>query len=142
MPEETIGMFQSDFKIVANLFHQLRVNKNYKAPPDVMKHAEEVLYFLKAITKDSIFDRARFMLKDKGVSTMSVVEDMVSKDIQEKWKAEWMSQAVAQGMAKKAKQIICNLLKDRTMTYDEIAQKTETSVDEVRRVADEMHLAY
>lgn len=45
-------MFQSDFRIVADYFVQMRTNKEYNPGQKVMKHIDAVLKLMSALTQD------------------------------------------------------------------------------------------
>ncbi len=56
LPEETIGYFHSDFRIVVDYFVHRRMNPDYRpSDPVKFKHVDEVLKMLKAITQDDRF---------------------------------------------------------------------------------------
>ena len=55
LPDETIEMFQSDFRFVADYFSQKRKNQGYKAPKGTMKHVRAVLELLSAVMQDTRF---------------------------------------------------------------------------------------
>ena len=55
LPDETIAMFQSDFRFVAEYFSQKRKNQQYKAPAGEMKHVRAVLELLSAVMQDTRF---------------------------------------------------------------------------------------
>ena len=55
LPDETIEMFQSDFRFVADYFSQRRKNQHYKAPEGELKHVREVMELLSAVTQDNRF---------------------------------------------------------------------------------------
>ena len=55
LPDETIAMFQSDFRFVADYFSQKRKNQQYKAPEGALRHVREVMELLSAVTKDTRF---------------------------------------------------------------------------------------
>ena len=55
LPDETRGMFQSDFRFVADYFSQKRKNQHYKAPKGDMKHVREVMELLAAVMQDTRF---------------------------------------------------------------------------------------
>lgn len=44
-------MFQSDFRIVADYFVQMRTNKEYNPGQKVMKHIDAVLKLMSALTQ-------------------------------------------------------------------------------------------
>ncbi|MBQ9279200.1 MAG: hypothetical protein IJ224_11280, partial [Lachnospiraceae bacterium] len=52
LTDEQVKKFKSDFKFVADYFVQMRKNKNYIAPREVVKHVDEVLKLMKVLTKD------------------------------------------------------------------------------------------
>ena len=53
---ETVNLFQSDFRIVADFFVQQRINKAYVPSPQKMLHVDAVMKLLSAVTKDPSFD--------------------------------------------------------------------------------------
>ena len=56
LPEEAIGYFHSDFRIVVDYFVHRRNNPDYRpSDPVKFKHVDEVLKMLKAITHDDRF---------------------------------------------------------------------------------------
>ena len=54
LPEQ-VAMFQSDFRIVADYFVQMRTNKEYNPSQEVMKHVDAVLKLMSVQTQ---YDRA------------------------------------------------------------------------------------
>ena len=58
LDEETVQMFQSDFRIVADFFRQLRINGDYEPSQDEITHVREVLQLLSAITKNRYYEDA------------------------------------------------------------------------------------
>ena len=55
LPDETIQMFQSDFRFVADYFSQKRKNKEYKAPEGELRHVREVMELLSTVMQDTRF---------------------------------------------------------------------------------------
>ena len=55
LTDEVINQFQSDFRIVANYFKQVRINKGYVPTAQTWHHVQEVLELLKAATGDERF---------------------------------------------------------------------------------------
>ncbi len=49
-------MFQSDFRIVADYFVQMRKNNDYVPKSDKLKHVHEVLELMSVMTKDYRFE--------------------------------------------------------------------------------------
>ena len=54
LPEQ-VAMFQSDFRIVADYFVQMRTNKEYNPSREAMKHIDAVLKLMSVQTQ---YDRA------------------------------------------------------------------------------------
>lgn len=85
LDEETVKMFTSDFRLVADYFRQMRMNNgNYNPPKETIQHVHEYLAFLNAVSGDK---RYLEILADpefqetmrKGDITMCQVLDSVEK---------------------------------------------------------------
>jgi predicted transposase YdaD len=81
LTDEQVAMFQSDFKVVANFFVNMRKNENY-IPDDktTIKHVDEVLKLLSVMSGDrryeEIFADDR---KDEVTNMSSLVERLVNQ---------------------------------------------------------------
>jgi predicted transposase YdaD len=81
LTDEQVAMFQSDFKVVANFFVNMRKNENY-IPDDktTIKHVDEVLKLLSVMSGDrryeEIFADDR---KDEVKNMSSLVERLVNQ---------------------------------------------------------------
>ena len=49
---EKVKMFKSDFRIVADYFVQMRINKDYIPSKETIKHVDEVLKLMSVLTQD------------------------------------------------------------------------------------------
>ncbi len=56
LSEEQVQMFQSDFRIVADYFVQMRKNNDYIAPDTTIKHVHELLQLMSVMTKDNRYN--------------------------------------------------------------------------------------
>ena len=116
LPDETINMFKSDFRLVADYFSQKRKNQGYKAPEQDMVHVRAVLELLSAVIQDSRFiDDYNSRIGTKGAKRMDA----------------WLDEAENRGMKhgeQKMYQLIMSLIKDGK--NDEIAS---VAADETRR---------
>ena len=66
-----MGLFKSDFKIVADYFVQMRKNRDYQPSQETMRHVDEVLKLLAILTQDDRFEDAVNQEQKKGkVKTM------------------------------------------------------------------------
>lgn len=81
--DETIEMFQSDFKIVAKYFQTIRLKKDYTGSKEIVKHVDETLKMLSALTGDSSFESIynESNLNERGVNMYSFVEKITNKGI-------------------------------------------------------------
>ena len=55
---EQVNLFQSDFRIVADYFVQLRTNRDYKPSNIVIRHVDAVLKLMSVLTEDDRFEQA------------------------------------------------------------------------------------
>ena len=76
LPDEVISKFKSDFRIVADFFAQKRKNKAYKPSSQKIKHVDELLKLMKAITGDTQYIAAN---KEGGKETMCEIVDSFLK---------------------------------------------------------------
>lgn len=118
---ETIALFKSDFKIVADYFVQSRKNKNYIPSPETIIHVEETLKLLSTLTGDNRFEEnAKRVISKGGKVTMCDVLNQVE--------LKGRTEAVAEERVK----TICAFAD--LATVHEIAERLKISEDEVRTV--------
>ncbi len=77
LPEEQIQLFQSDFRIVADYFSQVRKNKDYVPSQETIQHVDAVLKLMSVLTGDQRFEEAQ--KQQGGVITMCEVLDKAEK---------------------------------------------------------------
>lgn len=83
LSDEQVGMFTSDFKVVADYFVQMRKNKNYVASEVTIKHVHELLQLMAVMTQDNRFEDVYSPDMEKRAMTMCEVLDRVeNKGIQ------------------------------------------------------------
>lgn len=58
LTDEQVERFQSDFRIVADYFVQMRKNRDYCPEPRDMEHVRETLQLLSAVTQDDRYEAA------------------------------------------------------------------------------------
>ena len=80
LDDETVQMFQSDFRIVADFFVQKRKNKDYVPDKHKIKHVDEMLKLLQVLTGDDRYN-VKFSEAEKK-------EDIKMCDVMEKAVAE------------------------------------------------------
>ena len=91
LTKEQLNSFKSDFKIVADYFVQKRISKNYTPDVSTIRHVDEVLKLMTALTGESSFMRAARKIENReGITMCEVVQ---------KIKAEGRSEGRAEGRA-------------------------------------------
>lgn len=107
LTDEQIAMFQSDFKIVADYFSQIRRNGDYQPSKQRIRHVDEVLKLLAVLTGDDRFEKAQKELSKGGAVTMCEVLDRIEK------------RGIEQGGFK----MLVELAKDGTISIRKAAEK-------------------
>ena len=65
LTEEQRSALTSDFRIVAEYFHQMRVNRKYEPSRETIRHVGATLDLMRALTGDYFFEEAQAKLQDK-----------------------------------------------------------------------------
>ena len=121
LDEETVNMFQSDFKFVAQYFRAKRLNNNYVPTAEEIKHADELSKMFTALTGDKSFETAynEVILEKKGGITMcDIVQGFVNEG-RDEGKAE----------------LVRKMLDAKLVSEQQIADLLKISVEEVRKIA-------
>ena len=121
LSKETVDMFQSDFKFVAQYFRAKRLNKNYIPTEEEIKHADELFKMFTALTGDKFFEMAynEVISNKKGGITMC---DIVQGFVQE-------------GRDQEKAELIRKMLDTKFATEQQIADLLKISVKEVKKIA-------
>ena len=125
LDEETVNMFQSDFKFVAQYFRAKRLNNNYVPTAEEIKHADELSKMFTALTGDKSFETSynEVILKKKGGITMC--------DIVEGFKNEGRIEGRNEGKA----ELVRKMLDAKLVSEQQIADLLKISVEEVKKIA-------
>ena len=93
---EQVGLFQSDFRLVADFLVQKRTKKEYTPPEDTIRHVDEMLKLLSAITGDLRYHEVmeQFDQRERGEITMCSVMDRAI----EKGRKEGIREGIREGM--------------------------------------------
>ena len=132
---EQVELFQSDFKIVADYFVQMRKNKNYQPSSDIMRHVTEILRLLSLLTQDVRFEDIINAKRERSAKTMC---EMIDRFIEqgrnegmekgmEKGIAQGRSEGIAQGVEKGKLSMLYELTKDGVLTLAEAAKRAGMS---------------
>lgn len=101
LPDETIAMFQSDFRFVADYFSQKRKNQQYKAPAGEIKHVRAVLELLSAVMQDTRFmDAYNKRIEEGRAVNMDAWIDEAENRGREEGRAEGRKDAMLQSVNK------------------------------------------
>ena len=121
LDEETVNLFQSDFKFVAQYFCAKRLNNNYVPTAEEIKHADELSKMFTALTGDKSFETSYndVILKKQGGITMC--------DIVEGFKNEGRIEGKAE--------LVRKMLDAKLVSEQQIADLLKISVEEVRKIA-------
>ncbi len=65
LSDEQRAALTSDFKILADYFYQMRVNKEYNPPTETIRHVEAVLDLMYALTGNRYFEEAQVTAHDR-----------------------------------------------------------------------------
>lgn len=128
LEDEVIERFSSDFGIVARCFSQLRKNGKYEPTVEEIKHVDEVLKLMKVLTGDDRFRDTQNTerLSRKGGSTTMI--DIIGGYI-----AKGEAIGEARGEVKAYRKM--------GLSDEEIAEKMDKTVDEVREILNEKEAA-
>lgn len=74
---ETVKLFRSDFRIVADYFVQMHRNRDYVPSEEVLNHVHETLQLLSVLTGDNRFSLAQENTSIAGGATMCEVLDKI-----------------------------------------------------------------
>lgn len=131
---DQVEMFQSDFRIVADYFVQMRTNKEYNPSREVMKHVDAVLKLMSVLTQDDRFEEMQNGAQGE-VKTMCEVLDRAINKGRIEGRAEGMAEGRAEGiqalvescqeLGVSAEAVKMQLVKKFSMTEQEAQQKLE-----------------
>ena len=117
LERETIDKFRSDFWIFADYLYQMRVNNDYVACETVIKHVDELLMLMSAMTKDDRFEETINELSRKESVTMCEVLDKVE----------------ARGRKEGVISVLISLVKDGILSVSEAAIRADMSEESFKK---------
>lgn len=123
LSDEQVGMFQSDFKIVADYFVQKRKNNKYVPLQVEIRHVEAVLQLLSVMENDDRFEKALYKNDGKKVENMCEVLDVV----EQRGEKRGEQRGIIRGSAE-----IMRALYKNGYTENQIAQMTDRKISEVK----------
>lgn len=132
LSDETIEMFQSDFKIVAKYFQTLRLKKDYEGSNEEIRHVDALLKMLSALTGDKAIEEVynESNLNKGGVTMGGFVETIMNKG-RDEGRKEGLNEGVLAGKA----EVINNLIESKAGSLEQIAAWVKLPVKEVKKLA-------
>ena len=86
LTDEQVNMFQSDFKIVADYFVQMRKNKNYVPSKQTINHVYEILQLMDVFTQDNRFvEYQNLYVKGEKINMCEYLDRIISNGRNEGW---------------------------------------------------------
>jgi hypothetical protein len=128
LTDEQVKLFQSDFRIVADYFVQVRKNNDYKPSEEEMVHVEEVLKMMSALTQDSSFEDA-YNHSEGGVKNMC--------EVMERTKAEGIAKGRLEGRVEGRLSGSIMTLLELGFSVEEIAERKGISEEKVLKIIEE-----
>ena len=122
LTDEQLEMFESDFRVIADYFVQMRKNGEYQPEVRQIRHVRETLHLLSVLTGDKRFEEVN-NAEQEGVSTMCEVLDQIENRGKEKG-----------GLLKLISQIVTKV--QRGKDIESISDALEESVDDIRPIYD------
>jgi len=117
LERETIDKFRSDFWIFADYLYQMRVSNDYVVCETVIKHVDELLMLMSAMTKDDRFEETINELSRKESVTMCEVLDKVE----------------ARGRKEGVISVLISLVKDGILSVSEAAKRADMSEESFKQ---------
>lgn len=131
-----MALFQSDFRIVADYFVQMRESGDYIPDPQRISHVYETMQLLPAMTQDARFEEAYHDATEGGLKNMCEVldkiEDRGRKEGRREGRMEGRKEGRAEGELKGKMETAANLYK-MGMDMDFTAKAVNASVATVKQ---------
>ena len=129
LDDETINMFNSDFKFIAKYFQTKRKNTKYIPTNEQITHVDSIIKTFKALTGDKrfeeIYNKANLKNKRGGVTMDEFLDKIINEGIEK---------GIAKGRAEEKADLIRKML-DKKYTTEQIADLLDISVKEIKKIA-------
>ena len=124
---EQVKLFKSDFKYVAEYLVCKRLHKDYQPDDELLRHKDEVLKLMKAITGDQRYEEIiqQFQGKER-ISMCEVLEKKWQQGIQQgiqQGMQQGIQQGIQQGMQQGEQRLLISLTKDGLISVAEAAKR-------------------
>lgn len=140
LTHEQVALFQSDFRIVADYFVQMRESGDYIPDPQRIRHVYETMQLLSAMTQDNRFEEAYHDATEGGLQNMCEVLDKIEdrgrmegrKEGRVEGRREGRKEGRAEGELKGKMETAANLYR-MGMDMDFIAKAVNASLATVKQ---------
>ena len=132
LTREQVNMFQSDFRIVADYFVQMRENGDYIPDSREIKHVYETMQLLSVMTQDHRFEEAYNNSVEGGLQNMCEVLDRIENKGRQEGLQEGRREGLQEGELKGKRETARNL-HNMGMDNDFIAKALNVSVELVKQ---------
>lgn len=140
LTREQVQLFQSDFRIVADYFVQMRENGDYIPDAKQISHVQETMQLLSAMTQDNRFEEAYHNTAEGGPQNMCEVLDRIESRGRQEGRREGRQEGRREGRQEgrregelKGKQETAVNLRNMGMEPDFIARAVNVSVETVKQ---------
>ncbi len=127
LEQEQVDLFQSDFKVVADYFVQMRKTHDYVPTAQELNHVQETLQLLSIMTNDHRFEEV-------------YNEDKASKEGGARNMCEVLDRIENRGLEKGMMTTLASLVRDGLITVQEAAKRSHLTVTEFETRAKELQL--
>lgn len=127
-----MALFQSNFRIVADYFVQMRESGDYIPAPQRIGHVYETMQLLSAMTQDNRFEKAYHDATEGGLKNMCEVLDKIEDRGRKEGRVEGRKEGRAEGELKGKMETAANLYK-MGMDMDFIAKAVNASAATVKQ---------
>lgn len=141
LTDEQVSMFQSDFRLVADYFVQMRKNKGYTPPKESIRHVHEFLQLMSVMTGDNRYEETYNEQMEGGSTNMCEVLDLVENRGIEKGIEKGIEQGRMKTAAKTLKRYVSRSLPITSQVIDDIADDNDTTAEKIRELAHELGIA-
>lgn len=129
LSEEQVGLFRSDFRVVADYFVQMQKTGDYVPSPEVLQHVQETLQLLSVMTDDYRFEDVCNDAEKGEIKTMCEVLDRIE------------SRGEARGEIRGQYKLLCDMIKGKEYSLEKAAAKMDVSVHDFLEVVKELGLS-
>ncbi|MBO5351763.1 MAG: Rpn family recombination-promoting nuclease/putative transposase [Lachnospiraceae bacterium] len=136
MSMETVRLFQSDFRIVAEHFVNAYTNPDYVPEDITITHVDEFLKLMKVLTGDNRYEEVARSLteseKEEGVKMCNVLDAREARG-----REEGRAEGRAEGRTEGGLIMLITLVKDGTITIHAAAEKAKMSEEEFAKLMEQ-----